>query len=180
MICPLYLATDHRTPAAMITTHIPASMKTSIMIPSARLIPVAFLAASLSVLAFTGCSKQDRNEAGTTVKTAYQDTKAAVSNAWDDVKSYTFEKRSDFSASAKAISAKMDSQLSELHASYSDAKASASRKAAMAELKDSEADYKTKLDALGSATADTWDSAKQNVIASWDKLQASYYKAKAE
>ena len=69
--------------------------------------------------------------------------------------------------------------MSELRANYSDATASASRKAAMAELKDSEADYKAKLDALGTATADTWDSAKQNVIASWDKLQASYFKAKA-
>ena len=103
-----------------------------------------------------------------------------MSNAWDSVKSYTFEKRSDFSASAKAMTSKMDSQISTLRADYSDAKASASRKTAMAELKDADADYKAKLSALGSATADTWDSAKQNVIASWDKLQASYYKAKAD
>ena len=149
-------------------------------IPSARLFPVALLVASLSALAFTGCSKEERKDTGTTIKEAYQDSKTAVVNAWNDVKSYTFEKRSDFSASAKALTAKMDSQISALRADYSDAKASASRKAAMAELKDSEADYKAKLDALGTATADTWDSAKQNVISSWDKLQASYYKAKAE
>ena len=147
---------------------------------SARYLSVALLVASLSALAFTGCSKKERSDTGATIKEAYQDSKKAVANAWDDVKSYTFEKRSDFSASAKAMTAKMDSQLSELHANYSEAKASASRKAAMAELKDSEADYKEKLSALGSATADTWDSAKQNVIASWDKLQASYYKAKAD
>jgi len=146
---------------------------------SARIIPVALLTASLSALAFAGCSKGDRTEASDKVKDAYQDTKVAVSNAWDGVKSYTFEKRSDFSASAKAMSAKLDADMSELRANYSDATASASRKAAMAELKDSEADYKAKLDALGTATADTWDSAKQNVIASWDKLQASYFKAKA-
>lgn len=149
-------------------------------ISSARNIPVALLVVSLSALAFTGCSKEERKDTGATIKEAYQDSKTAVANAWNDVKSYTFEKRNDFSASAKAMTAKMDSQLSELHANYSEAKASASRKAAMAELKDSEADYKAKLDALGTATADTWDSAKQNVIASWDKLQASYYKAKAE
>jgi hypothetical protein len=146
---------------------------------SARLISAALLVTTFSALAFTGCSKQDRKEAGTTVKDAYQDTKTAVANVWGDVKSYTFEKRSDFSASAKALSSKMDAQLSELRADYSEATASASRKAAMAELKDSEADYKAKLDALGTATADTWDSAKQNVIASWDKLQANYYKAKS-
>ena len=150
------------------------------IIPSARLIPVALLAVGLSALALAGCSKQESSDASATVKGAYEDTKTAMANAWNDVKSYTFEKRSDFSASAKALTSKMDSQISEMRANYSDAKASASRKAAMAELKDSEADYKAKLDALGSATADTWDSAKQNVISSWDKLQASYYKAKAD
>ena len=147
---------------------------------SARFISVALLAVSFSALAFTGCSKQDSDKVGDKIKDAYQDTKTAVANAWGDVKSYTFEKRSDFSASAKALTAKMDSQMSELHANYSEATASASRKAAMAELKDADADYKSKLSALGTATADTWDSAKQNVIASWDKLQASYYKAKAD
>ena len=145
----------------------------------ARQLPVAVLAALLTALAFTGCSKQEQTTASDKVKDAYQDSKVAVSNAWDSVKSYTFDKRSDFSASAKAMTAKVDSEVSELRANYSEANASASRKAAMAELKDSEADYKAKLDALGTATADTWDSAKQNVIASWDKLQASYYKAKA-
>jgi len=149
-------------------------------IHSARYLPVALLAASLSALTFTGCSKEERKDTGATIKDAYQDSKTAVVNAWDSVKAYTFEKRSDFSASAKAMTSKVDSQISELRANYSDAKASASRKAAMAELKDSEADYKAKLDALGTATADTWDSAKQNVISSWDKLQASYYKAKAD
>ena len=148
--------------------------------PSARYLPVAFLAACLCALAFTGCSKKESSEAETKVKDAYQDTKSAVSNAWNDVKSFTFEKRSDFSASAKAMTSKMDAQISELRANYSEAKASDSRKAAMAELKDSEADYKEKLAALGTATADTWDSAKQNVIASWDKLQAKYDKAKAD
>jgi hypothetical protein len=51
--------------------------------------------------------------------------------------------------------------------------ASASRKAAMAEIKDSEAAYKEKIEALGTATADTWDSAKQNVISAWDHLASS-------
>ena len=133
-----------------------------------------------TALAFTGCSKAERTEASAKAKDAYQDSKAAVVDAWGDVKSFTFEKRDDFSKNAKALHAKMDSQLSELRANYSEAKASASRKAAMAELKNSEADYKEKVAALGNATADTWDSAKQNVIAAWDRLQASYYKARAD
>jgi hypothetical protein len=50
----------------------------------------------------------------------------------------------------------------------------------MEELKNSESNYNEKLAALGTATADTWDSAKQNVISAWDKLQAAYDKARAE
>ena len=154
-------------------------MNTKTKTTSARIIPVALLAASLSALAFTGCSKHDRDNASDKVKDAYQDTKDAVSNGWDNVKSYTFDKRDDFTASAKAMNAKMEAQIAEVRANYSEANASASRKAAMEELKNSEADYKEKLNALGNATADTWDSAKQNVIASWDKMKASYDKARA-
>jgi len=147
---------------------------------SYRFVPLTVLAAGLATLAGTSCSKQDRADAGATAKDAYADTKAAVVNAWDSVKSFTFEKRTDFSAHAKAMTAKLDAQVSEARANYSDDKASASRKAAMDELKNSEADYKTKVDALGSATEATWDSAKQNVIASWDRVQAAYYKARAD
>jgi hypothetical protein len=147
---------------------------------SRRLVPASLIAASLLTIGTVGCSKKDRDSASATAKDAYAETKSTMSNAWDDVKSFTFDKRNEFTANAKALSSKMDAQLSEIRANYADAKASASRKAAMAELKNSEADYKEKVDALGSATASTWDSAKQNVIASWDRLQAAYYKARAD
>ena len=146
-----------------------------------KTIPLKFLAAAAcAALAFTGCSKSDRADASAKVKDAYQDTKAAVVDAWADVKSYTFDKKDDFSKNAKALDDKMDAQIAEVRANYSDAQATASRKAAMDELKNSDADYKAKVDALGTATADTWDSAKQNVVLAWDKLQASYYKARAD
>ena len=50
----------------------------------------------------------------------------------------------------------------------------------MEELKNAQADYKEKLAALGSATASTWESAKNNVIAAWDRLEAAYRKALVE
>ena len=126
-----------------------------------------------------GCSKQDRAETADKAKDAYNDTKAAVSRGWDNVKSYTFEKRDDFTKELKAQQESLDANLSKLRAEYSEAQASASRKTAMEELKNSEADYKAKLDALGHATADTWAAARDNVIAAWDRLQASYAKARA-
>lgn len=140
----------------------------------------AALAAALSIFGLTGCNKSDRADVSAKTAAVVADTKDAMSHGRDNVKSFTFDKRDDFQANAKALGSKWDAQLSELHANYSEAKASASRKAAMAELKDAEAAYREKLKALGTATADTWDSAKQNVISSWVHLQASYYKARAD
>jgi hypothetical protein len=146
-----------------------------------KITPLRFASlAGLSLLVFSGCTKQDRATVSSKAGEAVTDTKNAMGNAWDSVKSHTWEKRDDFTANAKAVTSRMDAQISELHANYSEAKASASRKAAMADLKSSEADYKEKVNALGSATAATWDSGKQNVIASWDRLQAAYYKARAD
>lgn len=148
--------------------------------PSSRFIPSVTLAAALLAGVGAGCTQKDRADAGAKAKEVYADSKAALSKAWDNVKAYSFEKRHEFAANGKALAAKMEAQASELRANYSDAKASSSRKAAMAELKNSEADYKQKLDALGSATADTWESAKQNAIAAWDRLEAAYYKARSD
>ncbi|MBL9214330.1 MAG: hypothetical protein JNG83_02520 [Opitutaceae bacterium] len=131
-------------------------------------------------LGLAGCSKQERADAGAKARELAQETKTAVAEAWGDVKAYTFEKRDDFSRNAQAMSARMDAQLSELRANYSEAQASASRQAAMAELKSAESDYKAKLAALGQATADTWQAAKDNVVLAWDRLEASYRKARAE
>ena len=153
-------------------------MKTNLF--SDRLYSTAIIVVTVLAAGVVGCSKKDRADASATAQEAYADTKNAMSNAWDDVKSFSFDRRNEFTANAKAWSASREAQLSELRADYSEAKASATRKAAMSELKDSEADYKEKLDALGDATAATWDSAKQNVIAAWDRLQAAYQKARAD
>ena len=147
---------------------------------SLRFATIALISTALAAGLSSGCSKKTQSDASAAVKGAYEDTKAAMGHAWDSVKSYTFDKKDDFTANAKALSAKMDAQVSEVRADVSDAKASASRKAAFEELKNAQADYKEKLSALGNATAATWESAKNNVIAAWDRLEAAYYKARAE
>ena len=153
-------------------------MKTNLF--SSRLFSASVVVAAALAAGVAGCSKHDRAEANATAKEAYSDTKAAISKGWDNVKSYSFDRRVEFNSTAEAMSAQLEAQLSELRADYSEAKASASRKAAMAELKSSEADYKEKLHALSNATAATWDSAKQNVISAWDRVQAAYLKARAD
>jgi hypothetical protein len=146
------------------------------------------IAATALALVVSGCTKQDRTAANTAVQDAAHDTKvamsnvahdtrAAMSNAWNDVRDYSYDRRNDFTRAAKAMSSDFDAKMSKLRADYSEATASASRKAAMNELKRDEADYRQKLDALGNATGATWDAAKNNVIAAWDKVQASYHRA---
>jgi len=152
-------------------------------------------AVGASSLFLVGCNKTDRaeNNANTAMaktdnamdrtmdktKDAYGDMKSGVANAWGDMRGYSFDRKNDFSTSAKAMTAKFDSEMSVMKSEYSEAKASASRKAAMEELKNSRANFDQKMSALGNATSATWDSAKSDVIAAWDKVQAAYYKAKA-
>src|SRR5512138_3264253 len=107
------------------------------------------LTIAVLLLASAGCNRRERENAEAKVKDAYQDTKAAVVNAWDRTKAFTFEQRDNFTAHAKALSSDMDAQVSKLRAEAADQKASASRSAAWAELKSAEADYKEKVAALG-------------------------------
>lgn len=148
------------------------------------------LATALAMLTLAACSKSKRDEIADKSKDAYQDTKTAVKEVahdtkvavvkgWDNLKDYTFEKRSEFTLQLKAQQADFEAGVSKLRAEYSEASANASRKAAMAELKDSEANYNEKFAAVGNATADTWTAARDDVAAAWDRLQASYAKARA-
>ena len=109
---------------------------------TASTLSFAVLAAGLFSFGLAGCNKSDRSDVSATAKDMVSDSKDAMSHGWDNVKTFTFDKRDDFQADAKALTSKWDAQMSELHANYSEAKASASRKAAMAELKDSDAAYK--------------------------------------
>lgn len=140
---------------------------------------ITLLVTGLALLTLAACSKSKREDIADKTKDVYQDTKAAVVEGWGNLKDYTFEKRSDFTLKLKARQADFEAGVSKLRAEYSEATASASRKAAMNELKDSEANYKEKLAAMGNATADTWDAARDNVAAAWDRVQASYAKARA-
>ena len=146
--------------------------------PHRLALPRLFLA--LGSLAILGCGKKERAGASASAKEVYADTTDALANGWDKVKTFSFAQRDRFAASAKALGSRMEAQASKLRAEFAEAKASASRKAAMDELKNAEADYQRKIDALGDASAATWASAKQNAIAAWDRLEAAYREARAD
>ncbi len=133
-----------------------------------------------AALAVSACNKQDRTNVAVAANHAYEDTKAAAQRTWDDVKAATWDRREDFKASARELGTKMDAQLQDLRTRYANSQANASRQAAMEKLKSSEADYHQKLDALGTATADTWESAKQEAKRAWEKLEAAYQDARSK
>lgn len=142
--------------------------------------PTILLTATVvALLSFTACSREKRSELADKTSEAYADTKATVAEGWEKLKACTFEKRDDFSAQLKVQQAAFEANVSKLRAEYSEATASTSRRTAMTELRDSEADYQAKLGALGTATAATWNSARDNVVAAWDRLQLAYAKARA-
>jgi phenylalanyl-tRNA synthetase alpha subunit len=140
---------------------------------------ILLISAGLGILTLGACSKSERQDLKEDTKAAYQETKDKVAEGWDRLKTFTYEQREAFSAEFNSKQAAVEAELSELRADYSEAKASASRKAAMDDLRNAETNYKEKLSSLGRATADTWNAARDNVISAWDELQASIARARA-
>jgi hypothetical protein len=145
------------------------------------------LAVGLSPAAFfvSGCSKSDDStsnvdKAKTEAKEAVADVKAAASDSWDSIKDFTYDRRSDFSASIDRMSAKMDEKTRDFRAKVAAVPDSASkdRDSAVKEYDEARADLKAKLTDLGNATSDTWADAKAKVSDSWKRVQAAFVKVK--
>ena len=137
-------------------------------------------ATSLIASAFLLSACSDDEQASFRAERAADNTREALSDTWDNIKDYTYEKREDFADSAKAMSSRLEAESAELRAEVSGAQASASRKAAWEEFKSSQADFDDKVDALGQASSDTWDQAKDEVKAAWERVEAAYHKAVAD
>ncbi len=150
---------------------------------------LAILIATLApaaLLGSWGCSKSETAKANdvvqdvkTTAKDVATDVKTAAVDTWDSIKDFTFDKRSDFSASVGRMADSLDAKVAELKASAAtlpDA-AAKDKNAAIKEYDEARAGLKASLTDLGNATADGWADAKAKVSASWAKVQAAYTKA---
>ncbi len=116
-----------------------------------------------------GCSKPD--EATVAVDQTKTDTKAVADNVgktaadtWSSVKDFGFEKRTEFSAGIGRMAGQLDDKERD------------SKSASKADYDAARADLQSKLDDLNSATAATWNDAKQKTSDSWERLQAAYAK----
>ncbi len=146
---------------------------TSLLLLAAAIIPAAFLQ--------VGCSKNDSvaSQAEQGVKTAAASATAAVSDSWDSVKDFTYERRVEFTDGFNRMTARMDDQTRDLKArggKLTDA-AAKDRDDSMNSLAEARASLKASLTDLGNATADTWADAKEKVRQSWVKVTAAFDKA---
>ena len=145
-----------------------------------RTLLLALAALSPAILVFTGgCSKST----DTKVSDAVQDTTTAVKGVaidikddavatWNSIKDYTFDKRSEFSASIKGSVQKMDDKVTDLKAKASTD--SPEKAKALQAYDDARAELKVKLTDLGNATEATWADAKAGVNKAWDKVESAY------
>jgi Skp family chaperone for outer membrane proteins len=99
----------------------------------------------------------------------------------DKIKSYSVEKKNEAVAYGKKITSDLDAKIKALEAQVardtSSAKADAQRE--LKELKAKRAETSKKLNELGRATAQSWDSTKQGFADAYKDLQQAYDKAVA-
>lgn len=155
---------------------------------------VSLLAAAAIVL--SGCGRQDTarksgessaqpagSAAGSGTRASTSATNAAstspATESWTELRTYSYDRRGEFNSSLNAMSARVDAEISSMKADASGAKASQSRQDAMKEVESAKSDFDGKAAALGRASKDTWDQARDELAAAWDRLQAALQKARS-
>jgi len=104
---------------------------------------------------------------------------AQVGEAWEQVKSYTIEKKDAAVEYGKTLVREADAEIKELEEKA--AKSSGETKAAyernIKELKEKRVQAAAKLDEMGKASANAWDATKQGFADAYKDLHQSYNKA---
>jgi hypothetical protein len=149
---------------------------------------IAAAVGSAALFLFCGCSKSADSTTtveatradGSNVTVAVSDASVTVgvSDAWDRIKDFTYERRADFNAGIDRMSKDMDDQTAVFRARVAGVPDAASRgrDSALKEYDDARADLKSKRTDLDNATADTWADAKTKAAASWKSTKAAYDK----
>lgn len=153
----------------------------------------------IGALAFTSCARQDTarstddsavapsgaadqpSAAGTGAASTSEVNVSAVSPEgadWNELRGYDYDQRGEFNSSLNAMSARVEAEISELRAEASGAEASESRRAAMEEVQNAKSDFDEKSAALARASQDSWEQARDEAAAAWDRLQAALARAR--
>jgi hypothetical protein len=138
-------------------------------------IPLILALVPAVLLVSGGCTKTDNENAAAVV----QDIKATAVDTWDGIKDFTFEQRTDFSASIDRMCRSMDNEIEAVKAKTSSTPgvAAADRENAVKDYDAARADLKASLTNLNNSTAAGWADAKAKVSAAWQRVKADYDKA---
>lgn len=104
---------------------------------------------------------------------------AMAADTWDNVKSYTIEKKNEAVSYGKRLVRNTDREIRSLErkASQSSDEVKANVQSDVRELKAKRAEASKKLDAMGKATGAAWDEAKDGFADAYKDLQESYERA---
>lgn len=110
-----------------------------------------------------------------TAKSQYDKVKAGAVADWNDLKSFSADKKDEFMQSVKAGQADLDKQISSLkqEGDKLSGLAKTQYSAAVTQLDSASKTMDQKIKAAGDATADGWDDARNEVIAAWTSLKTS-------
>lgn len=141
------------------------------------LCPAALLLSSCNK---SGSVQQTTDSVKAGAKEVAADVKEAVTDSWDSIKDYTYEKREDFAASLDRMATKRDADIQALNAKMTGLPddAAKARDSAVKEFNEARAELKSQLADLRSATAETWASAKEKATHTWQRMQAAADKIK--
>jgi soluble cytochrome b562 len=152
-------------------------IRPSALLLAAALVPAAFFIGD-------GCSKTDSTSkrvqrAKAEAAKALADVKAAVSDSWDSIKDFTYERRADFSEGMDRMARELDDGTAALKARAAGAPDAASREreAAIKEYERARAELRVRLADLANATSATWADAKARACDAWRRMQAAYDRA---
>jgi cell envelope opacity-associated protein A len=104
---------------------------------------------------------------------------ALAADSWDNVKSYTVEKKDEAMAYGKKLVRQTDREIKDLErkAAKTSDEVKANVQSDVKELKVKRKEAAQKLDAMGKATGAAWDDAKDGFADAYKDLQDSYHKA---
>jgi hypothetical protein len=139
-----------------------------------------FLCCSCSKSADSTTTVQATRSDGSVATVTVSDSNVAVgvTDAWDRIKDFSFDRRADFYAGIDRMSQDMDDKTAEFRAKVSGVPDAVSRDrdSAMKEYDAARTDLRSKRADLDKATADTWSDAKAKTAESWKSVKVAYDK----
>lgn len=137
-----------------------------------------------SALLFVACNRND--EPATPGSTNYQDIKSDVrqgvdnmadntADAWNDLKTYTADRKDEFANGMERQIQRLDTQIQEMRQSSSRLTGASKERYddALDNIDDKREDLVEKLDDIGDATAENWNDFKGEVAEAWEALKKS-------